>query len=367
MSTLLAIMFLLCVLSAHSLELDVVGFSKIVPLPRQLDEAGWRFSFPEGHPLEFAHHNDSLIHPHDTLRLHFKALNRTFYVHLEPNADLIHADIHEAAVDAEEYDDAYILSHTRAYHGTVFTPASRDVVDLDKVFLTAPTLEGSFEAVGDAEIVVFGHGGYQKYFNPAIDSHEHHFSHLSFQGSVSVGVEDFDIKTFHNYHVTKQDHHPSLSPSHSNSIVVSQLNDKDVTTTSCAFSTDQLPAQEAKRRKVMAKQSLFKRDNDGCSKLQGAKITVVGDCNYVKKFNGKEESLKHITSVVNKGSRIYKRDLKVTVSIADSVFKEECGGESWNTGCNGFSMNNVLPKFQSWVGQRAKKNIAYNNLFTACR
>jgi hypothetical protein len=337
----------------------------MVALPRKFEQRSRLFSFPEGHPLELAHRNESLIHPHDTLRLHFKAMNRTFFVHLEPNADLVHSDIHRAAVDAGENDDAYILSHTRAYHGTVFT-AVAPKSQIEHVFLTAPTLQGVFDPVGEADIVVFDHGSYAKQYNPVSKVHEHHFSDISFQGSVSVGDEEFDLKMFDNYHATKEAHHPSLSPSLSNAIVMSQMRDEDITPTACAFSHNTLPSQESKWLKVLSKQSLFKRGHDACSKMQGAKIAVVGDCGYVTKFNGKEGALKHITSVVNKASKIYKRDLKVTVSIADSVFKTECGGENWNAGCDGFSMNTRLAQFQTWVAQRPAKNIAYSNLFTAC-
>jgi hypothetical protein len=100
-------------------------------------------------------------------------------------------------------------------------------------------------------------------------------------------------------------------------------------------------------------------------------VVVVGDCNYVRKFKGKNETLQHVTSIVNKASHIYRRDLNVTVAIADGIFKENCGDEldeAWNANCSPtFSMNNVLPKFQKWVEARKKNDTAYHNLFTACR
>jgi uncharacterized protein YfaT (DUF1175 family) len=131
--------------------------------------------------------------------------------------------------------------------------------------------------------------------------------------------------------------------------------------------------EEAKRLKLMTRQSLFKRDKgkSGCSKLKVAKINIVADCNYVSYFKGQNKTSEHVTTIINKVSKIYRRDLKIIVSIAGSEFKKECQ-ERWNVkGCKGYAVNTALNDFQIWVSKngkdKSKKGIAYNHLFTTCR
>jgi hypothetical protein len=65
-------------------------------------------------------------------------------------------------------------------------------------------------------------------------------------------------------------------------------------------------------------------------------------------------------------SGIYESTFGITVSVGDTEFKEQCGGEQWNNGaCSHNPMNNLNP-FQAWSGGRTKPSIAFYNYFTGC-
>jgi hypothetical protein len=84
-----------------------------------------------------------------------------------------------------------------------------------------PSFEGLFKPVGEAQFVLLGHNAYEKHYNPEIEAHQHHYSDLSFQGSVLIGDKEFDVRTLQNYRLTKQDNHPDVTAALGSSLVIS--------------------------------------------------------------------------------------------------------------------------------------------------
>jgi hypothetical protein len=331
------------------------------------------FYFPEGHPLEHAHLDNFTIHPHDTLRLVFDGLNTTFYVHLEPNTELIDWDIHEAVAEQNfsKDHDWHILSQTKAYKGTVFQPKSHLVhLDYRPHFGNHKLPLYDFKRVGEARIVIFDDGHYT---HSSMTGHGSHFHNLEFQGSVHVYGMEYDVKTIHGYHVTKQDHHPSLAEKHQRSrakreprMVIIKGDEHTETPHSCGYKPN--ISRRGHIRDTASELGLVRRAEACGFKRKAAKIGIASDCNYVRKWNGKKAALKHATSLVNRVSGAYEKDLKISVTIGDSDFKTTCGQGGWNTaGCSGFTMENALNTFSKHIGKKHGKNISYFNLFSSCR
>jgi hypothetical protein len=331
------------------------------------------FYFPEGHPLEFAHLDNSTIHPHDTLRLAFDGLNTTFYVHLEPNTALIDWDIHEAVAEQNfsEDHDWHILSQTKAYKGTVFQPRSHLAhLDHRPQFGNHELPLYDFKRVGEARIVIFDDGLYTQSSMPDERSH---FHNLEFQGSVHIYGMEYDVKTIHGYNVTKQDHHPSLAEKHQRSpakrdsrMVIIKDDEHTETPHSCGYKPN--VSSSGPVTDTASELGLVRRAEPCGSKEKGAKIGIASDCNYVKKWEDKKKALRHAASLVNRVSAAYERDLKISVTIGDSDFKTTCGQGGWNTaGCSGFTMENALNTFSKYIEKKDNKKISYFNLFSSCR
>jgi hypothetical protein len=349
---------LLCALGANAFKASLVELSKAVRMPRQVAP----FVFPSGHPLQDVHLDDTQIHPYDTLRLRFQGMNETFFVHLEPNVHLIHPDIHSAAVYANESQDAHLLSQTKAYHGTVLQPVDPQAGDLERLFYTADSFQGLFHSVGEAQLVLFGHSEYQKVSNPIWLEDEHHYSDLSFQGSVSMGDNEYHLKTLNNYHASKKAHYPTLSSPLSNAVVISMQHEQDFTPTSCQSTELRPKQQESLLNQFFVKRQDFSRRG----RMQRANVAVAADCHYVKRYRGKQGALQQITSAVNKASSIYNKELQIKLSIVDSDIKDKCGGESWNEkGCA--SIENMLELYSNSVAATQTGKVAYSNLFTGCQ
>ncbi|KAG0206899.1 hypothetical protein BGX28_001768 [Mortierella sp. GBA30] len=354
--------------------------------------------------------SSSIVQQDDQVKLELLAFNRTFYLHLQPNYDLIHPSL-----DLSEHEDP-----VKAFKGIVIADEGHSRDKWARVMHgTAPSSMGAVEHLLLEEGVL----GWARLMI------EHDSESMVLRGAFSADGDVYHVNTRQHYHIQKRsdDHIPSASAStHANELIVyrdsdlykrspTSLNKRQILShernVACGAhtlvnktETSAVPAahgyyypsdttasvlKDSISNNVLSMSSLLGKRQDssinvvmansippGCptSRLVNY-MGVAADCTYVQTYGGLTNARKQIFADFNTASGIYESTFNVALGIVSlQVESMVCPqkpvqGKAWNQQCStNYTMSNRLSDFSYWRGQKGRNGdgVGLWHLMTKC-
>ncbi|KAF8988480.1 hypothetical protein BGZ52_009261 [Haplosporangium bisporale] len=373
---------------------------------RQLDN--WLESLPP-----------TIVQKDDHVRLALTAYNTTYYLHLEPNFDLIHPDLRLSG--GGESDAAQSNSHDqfKAFKGIVVQDRAISQKKWDRAKTTSRNNRATVEHMLYEEGVL----GWAR----MMIEHDENDA-LILRGAFTVDNDTFHVTTRQHYHIQKRsdDHSPRPRDARSKSSLVI-YRDSDLLKSSNQLKKRSAPPEPSCGAKVVHGPTepygyyyppdptsplssyssgtgsdvfgmirsglLHKRDdsNDsgimvtmagpspvptGCPKTRMVTyIGVAADCAYVRSYDGLANARNQIFADFNTASGIYEATFNMALGIKSMVIESmNCPttpvkGVAWNQDCStNYTINNRLSDFSYWRGQNGRSNdsIGLWHLMTKC-
>ncbi|KAG0249104.1 hypothetical protein BG011_009578 [Mortierella polycephala] len=362
----------------------------------------------------------AIVQKDDKLRVEFTAFNQTFYLHLEPNLDLVHPKL-----DLMGQKDLESLEDIKPFKGIVLQDETLSMQKWKRAMDYTPTAAGGPKTV---EQILYEEGvvGWAR----MMVEHDESDGSLMLRGAFTVDGDTYHITSRQHYHVQKRsdDYTPSSS---SSSRPFSQLiiyRNSDIFKPRSGFSKreDQETICGAhqiidRKKKSRAKTQhgyynppnlttsihlggsfnifnfgsmLRKRQDGGVGENLTIKVAgpnpaptgcpttrmvnymgVAADCTYVRSYGGLENARKQIFADFNTASGIYESTFNVALGIISlEIESMACPttpveGKQWNQECSSeYTINDRLSDFSYWRGQggRSQDGAGLWHLMTKC-
>ncbi|KAF8927757.1 hypothetical protein BGZ58_010142 [Dissophora ornata] len=344
------------------------------------------------------------------VRLQLSAFNQTFYLHLEPNHDLI-----LPGLDLSGQDGLGFVDDIKAFKGVVVQNGERSRQRWEKA-VTTTTAENkqSVEHMQYEEGVL----GWAR----MMIEHDNSDEPLTLRGAFTVNGETYHVTSHQHYYVQKRsdDHSPSsASASLSSRLVIyrdsdlyrkGSLNKRQDQQQLSSCGTDKthngrkgalthgyyyppnltsplIPTGDLGG--IFKMGSLGKREDPVMVKVAGPNpipsgcpttrmvnyMGVAADCTYVQSYGGLDNARKQILADFNTASGIYESIFNVALGIVSMQIQSmNCPavpvqGMLWNQECStNYTMNDRLSDFSYWRGQsgRSKDGAGLWHLMTQC-
>ncbi|KAF9946018.1 hypothetical protein BGZ72_000759, partial [Mortierella alpina] len=202
--SLLGLLSIITFSAAHSPAWPTIAYSEVIhtlrhdvlPRKQQDDQHGGRPSLAKRSA------SPSIVQQDDRVKLELSAFNRTFYLHLQPNYDLIHPQL-----DLSGHEDLFSVDDITAFKGVVVQDEDHSRRKWDRALSsTAAEGTGSVEHMLQEEGVL---GWARMMIEHAEDES------LILRGAFTVHGDTHHVNTRQHYHHQKRsdDHSPSPSPS----------------------------------------------------------------------------------------------------------------------------------------------------------
>ncbi|KAF9320878.1 hypothetical protein BG003_004435 [Podila horticola] len=353
----------------------------------------------------------TIVQKDDHVRLALTAYNTTYYLHLEPNFDLIHPDLQLSGGGVSD-SQSNGHDHFKAFKGIVLK--DRDISQKKWDRATSRSDRATVEHMLYEEGVL----GWAR----MMIEHDENDDSVILRGAFTVGDDTYHVTTRQHYHIQKRsdDHVPRTNIRHKSSLVI--YRDSDLLQPTHQFRKRSTPAQSScgtnSQRPTepysyyyppdltsplsssprsglfgMINSGVLHKRADNTSDImvtiagpnpvptgcpQTRMITYIGvaaDCTYVRAYNGLANARKQIFADFNTASGIYESTFNVALGIKSMVIesmncpKTPVTSVVWNQECsNNYTINNRLSDFSFWRGQsgRSKDRIGLWHLMTKC-
>ncbi|KAF9979991.1 hypothetical protein BGZ75_009004 [Mortierella antarctica] len=352
----------------------------------------------------------SIVQQDDRVKLELSAFNRTFYLHLQPNYDLIHPQL-----DLSGHEDLHSKDDITAFKGVVVQDEDHSRRKWDRA-MSSMAVEGTdtVEHMLQEEGVL----GWARMMIEHADDES-----LILRGAFTAHGDTYHVNTRQHYHRQKRsdDHVPSPSPGQLVIYRDSDLhkrpnlprkqhnapqNESDMacgahtllnrteSDTSLAHSyyypsdvTTSVPRDTFPGSMLGVSSLLGKRQDtvtlaaagtypSGCptSRLVNY-IGVAADCTYVRNYGGLANARKQIFADFNTASGIYESTFNVALGIVSLQIEsmncpqDPVPGKLWNQACStNYTISSRLSDFSFWRGQgsRSKDGVGLWHLMTKC-
>ncbi|ORX98966.1 zincin [Basidiobolus meristosporus CBS 931.73] len=336
-------------------------------------------------------HLPQLLHD-DSFRVEFQAFNRTFYLHMEPNTDLIHRDAEIVTYDSagnpttsKLHPQKYLL-----YKGIVVeSDLSEDILNQEIIgFRSSYGVDSKAGNRGWARLVV-----HQDDTKVLPDTRH------TYEGVFHVGSETYQIQPISTYNLHKrsldpQIVNPSARPLHQrySSTIIYRLSDqssssgvkkRDVAKVGACgseglvfnrnlTSSNTLPPYDW----IKGGSSILKRAPVGNGCPTSKKILYMGvaaDCAYVKYYKSKEDATKKILSNWNTASGIYEKTFNIALGVIKLDIRSDIcpstpdSSAAWNRDCSdSYAISARLSDFSRWRGTSSNDGMGLWHLMTNC-
>jgi hypothetical protein len=291
----------------------------------------------------------------DIFYIEVEAYGQKYYVHLEPNEDLLHSNIDIQIQSGDGLGGQKTLQvkdiGVRLYKGRVFK--YHMIRDIHEKGYNSPYLYQRFdndEEVGHARIAIHkpDDGTPLKY--QKIDED------VTIDGFFTVNGEYFHVKRVETYRSMRRNIDADLNYGDAKHIIYRDR-DQDFSNKADGNGNNATHYCETRGklpegRKNLMRGTLFKRANAGCpSSKKIMYMGVAADCTYVSNYGGEKGALKQILSNWNQASQLYETSFNVQLGIIQVVLRSVCGGEAWNRACSdNYQINQRLDDFSQWRG-----------------
>ncbi|KAG0286391.1 hypothetical protein BGZ96_009482 [Linnemannia gamsii] len=227
-TALLAVLFLATFTSAHSHAWPIIAYTETLgPLHHEILPRH-RHNNPAFNS-SFAKRGDSsapdFVEKDDKIRLRFQAFNKTFFLHLEPNHDLLHPDLlaagaHSSALDAGSSSrmtsSSSVYDDIKPFKGVVV----EDDYHSNQKWERAMSANQAVEQRSTVEQMLFEEGvlGWAR----MMIEHDEDDNSIILRGAFTTKDDTYHITSHQHYHIQKRsdDHSP---PSTSSPTISSQL------------------------------------------------------------------------------------------------------------------------------------------------
>ncbi|KAF9326399.1 hypothetical protein BG006_010165 [Podila minutissima] len=356
----------------------------------------------------------TIIQKNDHVRLALTAYNTTYYLHLEPNFDLIHPDLHLSGGGVFD-SQSNGHDHFKAFKGIVVQDQDLSQRKWDQAMATSMSEKATVEHMLYEEGVL----GWAR----MMIEHDENDDSIILRGAFNVGDDTYHVTTRQHYHIQKRsdDHAPLTNTRHKSNLVI--YRDSDLLQTTHQIKKRSTPAQSSCGTKgqrstephgyyyppdltsplspsssgsglfgminsgILHKRAVNTSDimvtvagpnpvPSGCPQTRMvAYIGVAADCTYVRSYNGLANARKQIFADFNTASGIYESTFNVALGIKAMVIesmncpKIPAKGVAWNQECStNYTISNRLSDFSFWRGQsgRAADGIGLWHLMTKC-
>ncbi|KAL1916392.1 uncharacterized protein VTP21DRAFT_5583 [Calcarisporiella thermophila] len=339
------------------------------------------------------------LNPLDRVRLNVHAYGQTFRLHLEPNAEIFHAEATATVYhDGDKSTEAMRREDWWIYRGWVIEEDQSDKRWIREK--AGAVMENERKGHRGWARIVFHREGEEQIF----------------EGAFTIGEEMYHIRSARKYHLTKRDDDPMVhSPSErdmmhkdTRMIIYSssdmhlaprglgedvmecgtkqqhatpQLlpmphNSQDVNIT--AWRQDQTFSRYMKyhhKRQITPTLGVPRPPspsdnglNTGCPKSR--KILYLGmaaDCTYVRTHTNVTEAKRQIITNINIASGVYEKSFNVSLGIILIDLRSTCGTPAWNQECSDdYTINSRLNDFSMWRGTRGDDGAGLWHLMTKC-
>ncbi|KAK9766303.1 hypothetical protein K7432_004696 [Basidiobolus ranarum] len=372
-----------------------------------------RHSYDGTHP-KFAKrsliHKPQLLHD-DSFRVQFQAFNRTFYLHMEPNTDLLHPQAEITTYDASGVANTKrIFPHEfLVYRGIVVEPELSDnMFDQEIIGIHSPyKINPRSITKGWARLIV--HQDSTK----ALPDAQH-----IYQGVFTLDSETYHVQPIASYKLSKRFHdpevvNPSARPLHQrrSSTIIYKLSDQKSKAPQKYIKRDlnsghdelsSILDHENRRETSCGAEGLTFNKNITASKMPSSydwamgyqrlekraptEITrgcptsrkvmymgVAADCAYVAYHKGSEEAKKTILNNWNIASGVYETTFNISLGVIKLEMRSDAcpstpdDAVAWNRGCSDtYNINNRLNDFTRWRGTLGDDGIGLWHLMTKC-
>ncbi|KAF9186872.1 hypothetical protein BGZ51_001728 [Haplosporangium sp. Z 767] len=361
----------------------------------------------------------AIVQKDDKLRVEFSAFNQTFYLHLEPNFDLIHPKL-----NLKGQKDLRSLEDIKPFKGIVLQD---ETLSMQKWERTMDYTSTAARGPDTVEQILYEEGvvGWAR----MMVEHDESDDSLILRGAFTVDGDTYHITSQQHYHVQKRsdDYTPSSSSSRPSSQLIIYRN-SDIFKPRSRLSKHEDPEticgahQIVDRKKKLETKAqheyysppnlttsihlggssnifnfgstLRKRQNSGVGENLTIKVAgpsavptgcpttrmvnymgVAADCTYVRSYGGLENARKQIFADFNTASGIYESTFNVALGIISLEIESmvcpttPIEGKQWNQECSGdYTINNRLSDFSYWRGQgnRSQDGAGLWHLMTKC-
>ncbi|KAG9324318.1 hypothetical protein KVV02_006564 [Mortierella alpina] len=352
----------------------------------------------------------SIVQQDDRVKLELSAFNRTFFLHLQPNYDLIHPQL-----DLSGHEDLHSKDDITAFKGVVVQDEDHSRRKWDRA-MSSMAVEGTdtVEHMLQEEGVL----GWARMMIEHADDES-----LILRGAFTAHGDTYHVNTRQHYHCQKrsEDHVPSSSPGqlviyrdsdlhkrpsiprkqynapqHESDIACAAhtLLNRTESDTSLAHSyyypsdvATSVPRDTFPGSMLGVSSLLGKRQDTVALAAAGAYppgcptsrlvnyIGVAADCTYVRNYGGLANARKQIFADFNTASGIYESTFNVALGIVSLQIEsmncpqDPVPGKLWNQACSAnYTISNRLSDFSFWRGQgsRSKDGVGLWHLMTKC-
>ncbi|KAG0033418.1 hypothetical protein BGZ81_008504 [Podila clonocystis] len=356
----------------------------------------------------------TVVQKDDHVRLALTAYNTTYYLHLEPNFDLIHPDLRISGGGMSD-SQSNGHDHFKAFKGIVLQDQEMSQKKWDRAMATSRSDRATVEHMLYEEGV--------KGWARMMIEHDENDDSIILRGAFTVGDDTYHVTTRQHYHIQKRsdDHAPPTNTRHKSNLIIYRDSDllqpthqskkRSMPEQSSCGTKGQRPAEPhgyyyppdltSPLSSSSSGSGLFGMINSGLLHKRAANtsdimVTVAGpnpvptgcpktrmvtyigvaaDCTYVRSYNGLANARKQIFADFNTASGIYESTFNVALGIKSMVIesmncpKTPVKGVVWNQECStNYTINNRLSDFSFWRGQsgRAADGIGLWHLMTKC-
>ncbi|KAG0049527.1 hypothetical protein BGZ83_005713 [Gryganskiella cystojenkinii] len=350
----------------------------------------------------------NIIQRDDKVRLEFSAFNTTFYLHLEPNHDLIHPEL-----DLSKYEDIGSINDIKAFKGIVVQDENTSIYKWNQD-MTTSTINSNSRTL-EHRLYEEGVLGWAR----MMIEHDSKDDTMVLRGAFTDGSTTYHVTSRQHYQVQKRydDHSPSNAESEiviyrdsdlvkPNKIIKRGVSEDNLSTCGstgrspyssveqehgyyyppdltapvpmggAAGAFDMGSAIFRKRDDIMVKVAGPSPIPTGCPTTRMVNyMGVAADCTYVRSYGGLANARKQILADFNTASGIYESTFNVVLGINSlQIESMNCpilpiAGMAWNQECSdNYTINDRLSDFSYWRGQggRNKDGNGLWHLLTGC-
>ncbi|GJJ71610.1 hypothetical protein EMPS_03960 [Entomortierella parvispora] len=349
----------------------------------------------------------NIVQRGDRVRLEFSAFNSTFFLHLEPNNDLVHPNL-----DLSGHEDLSSVQDIKAFKGFVVQDEDTSLRKWNRD-LTTSAAEGASHTY-EHRLYEEGVLGWAR----MMIEHDANSDKMVLRGAFTDGSTTYHVTSRQHYHVQKRsdDHSPSSSAPADGELVIYRdsdifkhklkQGDHDEPLSTCGSTGPSYASPEQHHGyyyppdltapvpmggagSVFEMGMPFRKRDDVTVKVAGPNpvptgcpasrmvnyMGVAADCVYVRSYGGLENARKQILADFNTASAIYESTFNVALGLnALQIESMNCPtipvqDTFWNQECtNNYTITDRLSDFSYWRGQdgRSTDGNGLWHLVTGC-